>query len=579
MKKSSASVVTHLFGHKLRPQMRESFTEWVTQSSFAHGADEAEAAADFCDAVLGLIGTRRPHFNPIAWVPDDAHALFDVQDEMFGAPEFDDDDGAGAELAADATTMAAFMLLVYLDESGQWAGTESDLEHCLRDLAPPDGPSSPEPVTRSAVTPAAVDAEVEQAALAGLPIIGRLTRFVDWLGSGKAVTGTGVLRPAHATAMAEFVGIDLPPGKLRTMLDVGELRRLWAVALHVGLVAVNSTKAYPGPESLRWRSAPLDLLRRAVAGHVAAEVDNDDVKYGLYNQVNILAVQFMLAGMTDKPLAALDGHPPAAPAETEPLSALLQVTLRHLADEGVIVIAESVTVPQPLRSAVWAGLPDHQIGDEDYLFADDDYDDVPSAGKVTDQEITLTIRLQGCEPAVWRQVVVDSGSSLAELHTVIQSVFDWDDVHLHEFIDGEPYSGAPVYVPAQSIAGRDLAGRAHPEESTSVGQVLDTSGRTVTYVYDFGDDWIHTITVDSIGPAQQVPRCVAGQGMAPREDCGGPHGWAMLVDAINDPGNPAHEDMRAWTGLGEGLTIDPAAFDVVQADAGLRRMRASIARR
>lgn len=50
-------------------------------------------------------------------------------------------------------------------------------------------------------------------------------------------------------------------------------------------------------------------------------------------------------------------------------------------------------------------------------------------GEVTEQEITRSIELEGCEPAVWRRVVVASTDSLEDLHWVIQSVFGWADDH------------------------------------------------------------------------------------------------------------------------------------------------------
>ena len=552
--------------------MRDSFTEWLKQTPFVQEPDEATSFVEICDAVLGLIGEHRPQFIPTAWVPDDAHELWTIVDETRADPDFDGDD-VGGEVIADAMELAAFALLMYLGDTGQWAGTEDDLQHCLNDLEPVEDSGGPQPYTRSTVVPAVVEPAVEQVALASLPIVERLTRFVDWFGPGKPVTGTGVLRPVDATALAGILGIALPPGKLRTMLDVVELCHLWSVAKQLDLVAVSSTRAYPGSALLGWRSSDLDLLRRAVTEYVAFELTDNDWKYPLHTQVDILAVQFVLAGMTDRPLAAFNGHPPGAPPETALLYALLEGTLENLADEGLIVIDAAVTVPEALQTAVLAGLPDYNLDDDEPLFDDADYD-LPPIDGVAEQEVALKIELEGCEPAVWRRVIVASTDSLADLHRIIQAVFGWDDDHMHEFIDGEPYSGAPVYVPAQSIAGRDLPGPANPEESTLVGQVLSEPRQTLTYLYDFGDDWIHKITVDAVnGPLQQVPRCTAGNGMAPFEDCGGPYGWAMLVEAINDPDNPQHEDMREWTGLGKGIKIDPAAFDVVQADAALRRIR------
>jgi hypothetical protein len=45
------------------------------------------------------------------------------------------------------------------------------------------------------------------------------------------------------------------------------------------------------------------------------------------------------------------------------------------------------------------------------------------------------------------------------------------------------------------------------------------------YVYDFGDNWKHLVTVEDIAaPASArhfMPRCIAGERACPPEDCGG----------------------------------------------------------
>ena len=53
----------------------------------------------------------------------------------------------------------------------------------------------------------------------------------------------------------------------------------------------------------------------------------------------------------------------------------------------------------------------------------------------------LRVSLDRSEPEIWREVVVPSGFSLGELHTVIQVAMGWQDYHLHHFhIDGQRYT-------------------------------------------------------------------------------------------------------------------------------------------
>ena len=60
----------------------------------------------------------------------------------------------------------------------------------------------------------------------------------------------------------------------------------------------------------------------------------------------------------------------------------------------------------------------------------------------------------------------------------------------------------------------------------TIGDLLKYKGDQVIYEYDFGDSWIHTLTLEAIhnsaNTSTQVPSCIAGQMACPREDSGGP---------------------------------------------------------
>ena len=54
------------------------------------------------------------------------------------------------------------------------------------------------------------------------------------------------------------------------------------------------------------------------------------------------------------------------------------------------------------------------------------------------------------------------------------------------------------------------------------------------YVYDFGDSWVHDITVENIDQDDELdcPICLAGKGACPPEDCGGAWGYEDLKKEI-----------------------------------------------
>ncbi|MBK9566967.1 MAG: plasmid pRiA4b ORF-3 family protein [Saprospiraceae bacterium] len=65
----------------------------------------------------------------------------------------------------------------------------------------------------------------------------------------------------------------------------------------------------------------------------------------------------------------------------------------------------------------------------------------------------------------------------------------------------------------------------------------------ITYIYDFGDDWKHSITLIKITPLKLMDLSSrAVKGKCPPEDCGGIWGYEGLIDTVNDPKNPEYED-------------------------------------
>ena len=78
------------------------------------------------------------------------------------------------------------------------------------------------------------------------------------------------------------------------------------------------------------------------------------------------------------------------------------------------------------------------------------------------------------------------------------------------------------------------------------------SGRTrIDYLYDFGDDWEHRLTVSDVrpgNPALSYPRYIGGERNCPPEDCGGILGFYRTLDAAADPSDPEHAEAKQWLG-------------------------------
>ena len=88
----------------------------------------------------------------------------------------------------------------------------------------------------------------------------------------------------------------------------------------------------------------------------------------------------------------------------------------------------------------------------------------------------------------------------------------------------------------------------------------DHKNSKICYEYDFGDSWLHEVSLEKILPAKsnvQYPICSAGKRACPPEDCGGAPGYYNLLRIIKNPKHPEHDSMMEW--LEEDF--DPEDFD------------------
>jgi len=156
----------------------------------------------------------------------------------------------------------------------------------------------------------------------------------------------------------------------------------------------------------------------------------------------------------------------------------------------------------------------------------------------------LKVTLSDVKPQVLRRFDVPLKIKLSRLHDVIQAAMGWTDSHLYEFRAGGVGWGVPD--PDGFFEGPQPASR------TSLLDVLEDVGtRTIHYIYDFGDDWHHVVTVEKIGdatPGAEYPRLVRATGACPPEDVGGPPGYAHFLEAIADPSHEAHAEVMEWRG-------------------------------
>jgi len=168
----------------------------------------------------------------------------------------------------------------------------------------------------------------------------------------------------------------------------------------------------------------------------------------------------------------------------------------------------------------------------------------------------VRISLDGIKPTIWRRLLLQSDTTLHELHRAVQMLFGWYDYHLYRFEVGEREFEAPDE-------------EAEGEDSTKarLGKLGLEVGSSFRYVYDFGDDWWHTVEVEAYRPSVSwdwLPWVIDGARRGPPEDCGGPSGYEEIQELLKQPAEDLDEEGQAtleWLGAG----FDPDEFSSAQA--------------
>jgi hypothetical protein len=175
--------------------------------------------------------------------------------------------------------------------------------------------------------------------------------------------------------------------------------------------------------------------------------------------------------------------------------------------------------------------------------------------------LELELTLTGIQPPIWRRLLVPTTITLRRLHHLIQAAAGWEDHHLHEFL----------------IAGRRYGEAESDADVRSDAQIRLfalplTRGTTFSYVYDFGDCWHINVKVEKVLPpeaGETCPRVISGARAFPLEDSGGVSGYLALLDALQGPDHPEHEEQLIWA----GEDYDPEHFDLDETNERLRRVR------
>jgi len=178
--------------------------------------------------------------------------------------------------------------------------------------------------------------------------------------------------------------------------------------------------------------------------------------------------------------------------------------------------------------------------------------------------MVLKVALKDISPQIVRRIAVPDTFTLGDLHLMIQAAMGWTTSHPHAFvINGTEYSD-PDDVDSGDVDFID-------EREVTLAELLHSPRKSFTYIYDFGDNWRHAVTVERFIPlapdsssSPVEPACLSGKRACPPEDCGSIPGYYHLVEALACPEAERTEEMREsieWAG-----DWDPERFNLDDAN-------------
>lgn len=159
----------------------------------------------------------------------------------------------------------------------------------------------------------------------------------------------------------------------------------------------------------------------------------------------------------------------------------------------------------------------------------------------------LKIQIKNSHPPIWRRLIVPAGLSFSQLAVILNEAMGWCGYHLFSF----EFYHLGIHVEDNVEEYDDFGWSDYEREEadeTLIDTYLDTEG-WFTYIYDFGDDWQHRVTVEKIleDYDKNYAQVLKYKGNTPYEDCGGVDEYYRILEILRNPDSPEYEEMKEWT--------------------------------
>ena len=133
--------------------------------------------------------------------------------------------------------------------------------------------------------------------------------------------------------------------------------------------------------------------------------------------------------------------------------------------------------------------------------------------------LQFKVQLKHAGSPVWRRIQIPDNWTFAGLHAVIQAVYEWQNLHPHNFVFGNK-------IRIESAKELEILTDTNPdvemksEDMTEVAEIFAEYDRGI-YTYDFNENWEHDVIFEHVLPSERsviYPRCIKAKGAAPSDD-------------------------------------------------------------
>lgn len=188
------------------------------------------------------------------------------------------------------------------------------------------------------------------------------------------------------------------------------------------------------------------------------------------------------------------------------------------------------------------------------------------------KKLTFKVTLKGIKPAIWRVLQVPSDMSVEDFAVNLQIAMGWTCSHLYGFQVGDR-----SYWKSEFLEDGQELGNILPYDEMTVDDLFAFK-KPVTFEYDFGDSWSHSVqlihTEEYAKGERKCAKILDGARCCPPEDVGGIYGYMKMMDVLKkNPHSEEADSYAEWL----GYEFNPERFSLreVASDLAWYRMHHS----